>query len=180
MYHSHVDEVADTNAGLVGGIVVTRCGEARADGSPKDVDREVVALFTVLNENESPYLEETMSDHNVSAPLDDDGFLESNLMHSVNGFVYGNLPGLTLQAGQHVRWYTMALGTEVDLHTPHWHGQTLTQMGMRTDATELLPGSMRTLDMVPDEPGTWLFHCHVNDHIKAGMQALYTVRPRAA
>jgi manganese oxidase len=29
--------------------------------------------------------------------------------------------------------------------------------------------------MVPDDVGTWLYPCHVNDHIIAGMQALYTV-----
>jgi FtsP/CotA-like multicopper oxidase with cupredoxin domain len=50
-------------------------------------------------------------------------------------------------------------------------------MGMRTDMTMLMPGSMMTLDMIPDNPGTWLFHCHVNDHITAGMQALFTVQP---
>jgi FtsP/CotA-like multicopper oxidase with cupredoxin domain len=37
--------------------------------------------------------------------------------------------------------------------------------------------SMKIADMVPDNPGTWLFHCHVNDHILAGMQATYTVTP---
>ena len=29
--------------------------------------------------------------------------------------------------------------------------------------------------MVPDAPGTWLFHCHVNDHIAAGMTTRYRV-----
>ncbi|HZD00265.1 MAG TPA: multicopper oxidase domain-containing protein [Actinomycetes bacterium] len=29
--------------------------------------------------------------------------------------------------------------------------------------------------MQPDNPGTWLYHCHANDHIDAGMAALYTV-----
>jgi len=69
----------------------------------------------------------------------------------------------------------MAMGTEVDLHTPHWHGNTVVSNGMREDVVQLLPASMLTADMVPDDVGTWLFHCHVNDHIVAGMQALYTV-----
>jgi FtsP/CotA-like multicopper oxidase with cupredoxin domain len=25
----------------------------------------------------------------------------------------------------------------------------------------------------PDDPGIWLFHCHVNDHISAGMLTRY-------
>ena len=41
----------------------------------------------------------------------------------------------------------------------------------------LLPASMKTLDMTPDNAGTWLFHCHVNDHIDAGMLALFNVTP---
>ena len=49
--------------------------------------------------------------------------------------------------------------------------------GLRTDVVMLLPASMIVADMVPDEPGTWLLHCHVNDHITAGMLALYTVTP---
>jgi FtsP/CotA-like multicopper oxidase with cupredoxin domain len=29
--------------------------------------------------------------------------------------------------------------------------------------------------MVPDNPGVWMFHCHVAPHLDAGMQALFTV-----
>jgi hephaestin len=39
----------------------------------------------------------------------------------------------------------------------------------------LLPGDMMIADMQPDDVGTWLFHCHVNDHIAAGMQTRYKV-----
>jgi FtsP/CotA-like multicopper oxidase with cupredoxin domain len=30
-----------------------------------------------------------------------------------------------------------------------------------------------------DNPGTWLFHCHVEPHLSIGMQMLYTVQPAA-
>jgi hypothetical protein len=58
------------------------------------------------------------------------------------------------KAGEHVRWYVMAMGTEVDLHTPHWHGTTVTSMA----SVDLLPAGMRTADMVADNSGIWLFH----------------------
>ena len=29
---------------------------------------------------------------------------------------------MTMRQGERVRWYVMGMGTEVDLHTPHWHG----------------------------------------------------------
>jgi hypothetical protein len=37
---------------------------------------------------------------------------------------------------------------------------------------------MITADMVPDAPGIWLYHCHISDHMLAGMDARYEVTPR--
>ena len=48
--------------------------------------------------------------------------------------------------------------------------------GRHTDVVEALPGSMVTADLVADNPGTWLLHCHVADHIHAGMLATYAIR----
>jgi FtsP/CotA-like multicopper oxidase with cupredoxin domain len=176
MYHSHVDEVADVYAGLTGFLVVTARGKANPDGSPKDVDREVFSLFEVQDENQSPLLDLNVRRF-TKAPVDtsDEAFGESNLLHAINGYVYGNGPVVQLRKGERVRWYLMGMGTEVDLHTPHWHGNTVLVNGMRTDVANLLPASMVTADMRPDAVGTWLFHCHVGDHITAGMQARYQV-----
>jgi hephaestin len=180
MYHSHTDEVVDTYSGLIGPIIVTAKGKARADGSPKDVDREFITMFEVADENQSAYLADNIAKYPTdpaSVDPEDEDFQESNLMHSINGYVFGNLPGLEMKKGEMVRWYLMGMGTEVDLHTPHWHGNTLLVNGHRTDVAELLPATMMMGDMKPDDPGTWLYHCHVNDHILAGMLALYQVRP---
>jgi FtsP/CotA-like multicopper oxidase with cupredoxin domain len=178
-YHSHTNEITDTNAGLMGPIIVTRRGMARADGSPKDVHRQVVTLYNIFDENLSPWLDWNI-EHRTGRPKEvkkDDGeFKESNLKHSINGYVFGNLPGLDFKKGEKVRWYVFAAGTETGLHTPHWHGNTVLSGGMRMDMLDLLPMTMKTADMVPDNPGTWLYHCHVNDHIAAGMSAFYRVQ----
>jgi hephaestin len=39
-----------------------------------------------------------------------------------------------------------------------------------------MPAQMVTVDMVPDGRGTFLYHCHVNDHIAAGMLSRYQVQ----
>lgn len=186
LYHSHVDEVRDTNSGLVGAIVITARGQARPDGSPLGVDREFFSLFTVMDENQSLFLGQMMEQHQIR-PFEERGegeehegpneeeFGESNLMHSINGYVFANMPMPTMRVGERVRWYVMALGTEVDLHTPHWHGNTVLVGGHRKDVVELLPATTIVADMVPDNPGIWMFHCHVNDHIAAGMTARYEV-----
>ncbi len=180
MYHSHVDEVGDTYAGLMGPIIITRHGDANPDGTPKGIDQEFVTMFTIFDESRSPYLDyniKTFPQNASSVDVNDPDFVESNKKHSINGYIFGNIPGLVMKANTHVRWYVIGMGTENDIHTPHWHGNTLLMDGMRTDMVELLPMSMKVLDMYPDDAGTWLYHCHVNDHIQAGMLALYKVLP---
>jgi FtsP/CotA-like multicopper oxidase with cupredoxin domain len=154
-YHSHVNEPQETNAGLLGPIIITRRGMARPDGSPRDVNREFVMAFVIFNELNGE---------------------EPGLMHGINGYIFGNLRGLEMNSGDKVRWYLLGMGNEVDLHTPHWHGKTVKVGFHRTDTVELLPGSMVTADMVADNPGTWMIHCHVADHIEAGMMTTYTIR----
>jgi FtsP/CotA-like multicopper oxidase with cupredoxin domain len=178
-YHSHVDPVRDTNAGLIGAIIVTRAGAARGtDGSPADVDREFVTLFDIFDENKSWYLDDNIADlSGKPATFDRDNadFIESNEMHTINGYVFGSMPMPVMKAGERVRWYLLAFGTEADLHTPHWHGNTVIVGGHRVDTVSLLPATTVVADMIPDDPGIWMFHCHVNDHITGGMTARYEV-----
>jgi hephaestin len=175
MYHSHTDEIADVYAGLTGFLVVTARAKARSDATPVDVDREVFSLFEVDNENSSPFIDENTKRFVAGPALTPERFTESNLMHSINGYLYGGGPVVTMHRGERVRWYLMSMGTEVDLHTPHWHGNTAVVAGMRTDVVNLLPAGMITADLIPDRAGIWLFHCHVGDHLKAGMLARYRV-----
>lgn len=181
IYHSHVDEEKEENTGLVGMIVVTRRGMARPDGSPKDVDREFFTHFQIFNENQSLLLDENIrsfAGDPASVNKDDPGFMMSNLKHTINGYIYGNLPlqTMTMKKGERVRWYVSGAGGIEDLHTAHWHGQTTLIDGRRKDVAELLPLTTLVADMRPDDPGIWLYHCHVNGHIGAGMQIRFDVR----
>jgi manganese oxidase len=153
-YHAHVDPAMEINSGLLGPIIVTAKGKANPDGSPKDVDREFIASFMIF-------------DQMAGKP--------AGLFYAINGFIFGNLPGLFMKQGDRVRWHLLGMGNEIDVHTPHWHGETVTFAGNRTDVIELLPGSMKTVDMIADNPGTWMFHCHVEDHMEGGMMAVYTI-----
>ncbi len=188
MYHSHSNDERDVDAGLVGPIIVTARNMARADGTPKDVDREFVVAFDEFDENQSWYVMDnarryTHDPKNVklaTSPFGELALLPNpggNVMEAMNGYIFGNLPGLTMKVGEHVRWYIMAT-TGFEIHAPHWHGNDVLINGMRTDVASLLPMAMEVAEMVPDDPGTWLFHCHVGPHILAGMQALYHVAPK--
>jgi len=180
LYYSMAEGmVGDTYAGLKGPLIITKKGWADADGKPKDVATELVVLFEVTDEGSS-----YMLNHNVANKVlakggeeatDGDLFEESNLMHGFNGLMYANLQGLTMHAETKVRWYVISLGTEVDMHTVHWHGHTVLFSGHRVDSVMNMPATGITADMYVDNVGPWLMHCHITDHIEGGMVAVYTV-----
>uniref|UniRef100_A0A8C9V2M8 ferroxidase n=1 Tax=Scleropages formosus TaxID=113540 RepID=A0A8C9V2M8_SCLFO len=184
-YHSSIDFVKDTVSGLIGPLVICRKGTLSQSRCRKDVDREFALLFMVFNENLSWYLGD-----NIKSYLGKDPgtfsmtpeFEESNKMHAINGKLYGNLNGLILMEGDRVDWYLLGMGSEVDMHTVHFHGETFTyktNWTHRSDVFELFPGTFQTVSMVARNPGNWLMHCHVADHILAGMETTFTIRSSA-
>lgn len=196
LYHSHCNELRDVASGLFGFIVVMRRGMARADGSPKDVDREFATMFIAVNENESWYIDDNIEKYTsdpkgirrdfpgfhaangLVGTIANDGFASSNVKWTINGYIYGNGPMMVMKKGDHVRWYVATLGDFNNAHTPHWHGNTVMVNGQRTDVVAVTSAQMVTADMVPENPGIWLYHCHISDHMLAGMVARYEVKGR--
>jgi len=186
MYHSHTDEYRDPSSGLMGPMIITARGQAKSDGSPKDVDRELVILFAQTHEEDSWHAERNLPYLNTDIPLQMEPTpISANAAYpyfvrfSINGFSYGSMPlrAITIKKGERVRWYLFSGINDFDFHTPHWHGNTLVISQMRTDVTFMAPMQMLTADMVPDDPGIWLFHCHVSFHNLGGMVNRYQVLP---
>jgi manganese oxidase len=194
LYHSHAYEMRDVHSGLVGAIIISRRGASDANGKPKDVDREFVCLFMLFDENQSWYLDYNIQTYTSDPkgvnkgefiPVDADGnlaaagtgFSVANGKFAINGYIYGTGPAMTMKKGERVRWYLVGLGEGFSIHTPHWHGNVVLQDGKRTDVVSLMQAQMVTVDMVPDDPGTWMFHCHLDDHMESGMMAFYKVEP---
>ena len=109
LYHSQNYEPRDTDAGLIGAIVITRKGMAREDGTPKDVDREFVTAYFLIRRNNSWCLDHNINTFAVdpknvnkleSRPVDVDGnfsivgsgFTAANFRLTINGYLYGNVP----------------------------------------------------------------------------------------
>jgi FtsP/CotA-like multicopper oxidase with cupredoxin domain len=197
LYHSHNYEPKDVNAGLIGPIVITRKGMARPDGSPKDVDREFFALFMLFDENQSHYLKENIKkyagepdkvnrldfvpgDLDGNSDLVGHGFGPANVKSTINGYMFGNGPKMVMYKGERVRWYVMTMGEGFNIHTPHWHGNVLEVRGKRLDVFTIGPAEFVTADMVPDMAGSWMFHCHVDEHMMTGMMTEYQVLEKKA
>lgn len=124
-YRSSISPTRHENAGLAGPIIITRKGEARADGSSLDVDRDIVTVFQVYNENETP-----SSQINLANKLNNGTEL---FRKAINGYSWCNLPGLSFGHNERVRWHIAALGSEEGLHSFHWHGNVLSLGGMKMD-----------------------------------------------
>ena len=166
LYHSVVYSEASDNAGLIGPILVSREG---APAEPEE-GRDVITMLQIFNENVSPFYEENLGSRTYSSVgLDSEQALEESLMkHTVNGYIFCNVPGINMTLGENVRWHVASLGSEGDMHTSHWHGNTFLMNGHRGDHVKMVPGTIVSLDFFPRSAGTWLYHCHVNDHIHAG------------
>ncbi|XP_046574977.1 ferroxidase HEPHL1-like [Haliotis rubra] len=174
VYTSGTDISHDIYSGLVGPLVICRKGEIQK----RTVDREIFLYFSIVDENFSWYLEDSIKlakvDHKVNRS--DTQFLESNKMASINGYMYGNLPGLWMCRGDVIRWYAFNLGSDLDLHTLYIHGNMFENHHQHKLSTGMISGALKTLIMAPRNIGTWGLQCHSNDHFLKGMTAMYQVR----
>uniref|UniRef100_A0A8C3VR61 Ceruloplasmin n=1 Tax=Catagonus wagneri TaxID=51154 RepID=A0A8C3VR61_9CETA len=181
IYHSHVDAPRDIATGLIGPLITCKRGTLNGTSPPQrqDVDNDFFLLFNVVDENLSWHINENIATYCLdpaSVDREDEAFQESNRMHAINGFVFGNLPELSMCTQKRVAWHLFGMGNEIDVHTVFFHGQMLTIRGHQTDVAHIFPATFVTAEMVPQEPGSWLISCQVNSHLKDGMQALYKVK----
>lgn len=192
MYHSHTDESKDVSTGLFGPLIVNAKGMSDASGKPKDVDREFIIAFWEVDENQSNYIQDNIKKYMQNpadvvvgeGPIGTQAVIVNhipdytpNVKETMNGFSYGNMPMLEMKEGEHIRWYLLS-GTDFEMHSPHWHANIVHYRGMNTDVATLGSMDMGIADMVADNPGTWLFHCHVAPHLEAGMVARFHVAPK--
>nr|BAE43391.1 unnamed protein product [Mus musculus] len=180
IYHSHVDAPRDIATGLIGPLITCKRGTLDGNSPPqrKDVDHNFFLLFSVIDENLSWHLDDNIATYcsdPASVDKEDGAFQDSNRMHAINGFVFGNLPELSMCAQKHVAWHLFGMGNEIDVHTAFFHGQMLSIRGHHTDVANIFPATFVTAEMVPQKSGTWLISCEVNSHLRSGMQAFYKV-----
>ncbi|HEY7609055.1 MAG TPA: multicopper oxidase family protein [Alphaproteobacteria bacterium] len=112
--------------------------------------------------------------------------LEHRMAWAVNGKVIGahdHAPFLTLKLG---RSYIFALENDTAWHHPiHLHGhvfQVVARDGAKVARTEwrdtvlMNPRERVDIAFVADNPGDWMFHCHILEHQAGGMMAVVRVQ----
>ena len=100
----------------------------------------------------------------------------SKPFYCINGRAYtGNTPNLKANVGDDVAFHVYAVDDY--FHTFHIHGHRWTPPfgGPTIDNVTLGPGDVTTARFTEDNPGRWLYHCHVWSHIVQGMSGWYLV-----
>ncbi|NXK44914.1 HPHL1 protein, partial [Chauna torquata] len=144
----------------------------------KGIDREFYLLFSIFDENDSWYLNkniEAFTGDPSKVDENDADFKESNKMHAVNGYLFGNLPGLAMCKEDKVSWHLIGLGSHYDMHGVQFQGNTIDLRGTTRDGFALFPHLSGTALMQPDRVGTFKVVCRTFDHFVGGMKHLYEV-----
>lgn len=147
-YHDHgPNHTLNTFRGLFGMIVVRPKGE-----KPPDVE---VPLFM----------------HSLTPPVT--GLKRA--FQTVNGRTgAGNTPTVRARVGQDVAMHVFGMNN--DFHTFHIHGHRWKDSGGAfVDSPTVGPNETLTARFVEDNPGRWLYHCHVFSHQDAGMVGWFLV-----
>ena len=87
-------------------------------------------------------------------------------LETINGRAYPATQHLTYERGQHVHWAVINMSAMT--HPMHLHGFYF-QIDRRDAYDEVThafhPGDAEELSWVADRAGTWMYHCHISDHI---------------
>ena len=96
---------------------------------------------------------------------------------SIDGRAFvGNTPVFHSRVGDLVQWDVMGIGD--DFHTFHVHGHRWLVHGTPVDTQTVGPAESFRIRWREDAPGVWLYHCHVEAHMNAGMIGTYRVAKR--
>jgi FtsP/CotA-like multicopper oxidase with cupredoxin domain len=142
-YHSHVNDDFQIDQGLDGPLIV--------DAAPPS--GEIDALYVI-------------GSYKIGGSEQENAFV-------LNGKAYPDAPVLTVPLGAKVRIRMINASAE-DEHVMHLHGYTFQVAALDgnpvanpIDANTLNLGASQTGDVVfvANNPGEWMFHCHIMDHV---------------
>ncbi|MDQ3630193.1 MAG: multicopper oxidase domain-containing protein [Actinomycetota bacterium] len=101
-------------------------------------------------------------------------FAPTGDFQTINGHAFvGNTPVFRARVGEIVQWNVMAIGSEH--HTFHVHGHRWLENRVARDTRTVGPAESFRFRYREDAPGTWFYHCHVEDHMERGMIGIYQV-----
>ncbi|KAF4026566.1 hypothetical protein G4228_019057 [Cervus hanglu yarkandensis] len=174
-YSSFINIEKDLASGLIGPLLICYKESVDQRGNQMMSDKRNVILFSVFDENKSWYLTENIQRFlpNGVQPQDPE-FQVSNIMHSINGYVFDSLQ-LSVCLHEVAYWYILSVGAQIDFLSVFFSGYTFKHKMVYEDTLTLFPFSGETVFMSMENPGLWVLGCHNSDFRNRGMTALLKV-----
>ncbi|XP_069922425.1 coagulation factor VIII isoform X1 [Oryctolagus cuniculus] len=176
-YSSFINLDRDLASGLIGPLLICYKESVDQRGNQMMSDKRNVILFSVFDENQSWYLTENMQrflPEAAGVQPQDPEFQASNIMHSINGYVFDSLQ-LSVCLHEVAYWYILSVGAQTDFLSIFFSGYTFKHKMVYEDTLTLFPFSGETVFMSMENPGLWVIGCHNSDFRNRGMTALLKV-----
>ena len=173
-YHSHADPTAQIALGLYGSLIV----EPR---EPKRTyDRDYTYILNEWDLELTPDVATGKAPRGVRDQILRGGELGTDLF-LMNGHAHESIPPIKLAEGERVLIRLTNAGNLP--HAIHTHGHSFKivatdgndvpeGMELTKDTILIGPGERYDLELVGDNPGVWMFHCHMENHAANGMMSL--------
>uniref|UniRef100_A0A8C6YN31 Coagulation factor VIII n=1 Tax=Nothoprocta perdicaria TaxID=30464 RepID=A0A8C6YN31_NOTPE len=146
-YSSNTDSVKDTNSGLIGALLVCRPGKGQVNW-----------LHSPVSAGKSWYSEPSSS--GATRPL----ARNRTELHTINGYINGSLPGLTLCLKKQVYWHVIGLGTGPEVHSIFLEGHSFLVRNHRLSSLEISPATYLTAQTMPGTTGWFRMFCQIPSH----------------
>ncbi|KAL7881544.1 hypothetical protein AOLI_G00083920 [Acnodon oligacanthus] len=166
MYHSAVNTPRDIASGLVGPLLICKSQSLNTRNVQLRADKEQHAMFAVFDENKSWYLDENINTYcgdPKRVKKDDTDFYKSNVMHTINGYVYESGQVLGFCNGEIVTWHVSSVGDQDGIQTATFYGHTFELNNREEDILSLFPMTGETISMNMANDGIWLL-ASLNTH----------------
>ncbi|KAM3862284.1 coagulation factor V [Diretmus argenteus] len=165
MYHSAVNTPRDIASGLIGPLLICKSQSLNVRNVQLKADKEQHAMFAVFDENKSWYLDDNIRTYCDSSRVSkaDADFYKSNVMHTINGYVFESGQLLGFCNGEIATWHVSSIGAQDYIQTATFYGHTF-ELNYRTeDFLSLYPMTGETISMNMDNIGVWLL-ASLNSH----------------
>jgi len=174
MYHSHTDVVNQIALGLYGAFIVAPAEQKTT------YDKEYTYITSEWDMELSP---------RVAQGLDPRGPRDSQLrggelgtdLFLLNGHTHEAIPPVKVAKGDRVLIRLINMGSLG--HPIHLHGHLFKIVAtdgnpvppaaqLTKDTVWIAPGERYDIELVADNPGVWMIHCHIENHAANGMMTL--------
>lgn len=175
MYHSHTDVVNQIALGLYGAFIIEPAEEPETT-----YDQEYVYTVSEWDMELTPRVAQGLDPRGPRDSLLRGGELGTDLF-LMNGHTNESIPPVKMKEGDRVLIRVINMGSLA--HPIHLHGHLFKIVAtdgnpvpkgaqLTKDTVLIAPGERYDLELVANNPGVWMVHCHIENHAANGMMTL--------